>query len=310
MDSMTKTNLIFTLKIVGLAYVFVIISYLGMFLGWNPEFTKTVGIAGTVAFIVMVIADYVNAIQKIVGGHPVRFTLLTSLNTFKEVDTSITEFKLIDRMTEEIKEIRINEEETDKVPVGRYVYEVTFISPIELDINDKEVKARKAIIVCNAPFKYVFAPYSRVELMTLRNIVRVPASRITAEVIDYEEDEPKPVLLVVDSAFHSLMRRMKLEMPEFSKKDVLEAVKKAHMQNVLTLKGEIETKDAVIQSQLKLMKTVDKEAKKLALKFYELQREKLAPVVVNKKDVIKKAGIAAAAIVFIILLLIRFGVIA
>ena len=309
MDEQTKTNLFFSLKIVGIAYMFVIVAYIGMFAGWDPRYTQIVGAGCTVAFIVLVAMDYVNAVRKISEGHPVRLILLTGLNTFKEVDTAVIDYKLVDQKTEKILDVKLREDEPpEKIPIGRFVYEVSLISPVTLEFGEKETKARKAIIICPAPFKYVFMPYSQVELMTLRNIMRMPAARIVAEVIDYEEDEPKPVLLVVDSAFHSMMRRMNLEFPEFSKEDILEGIRQAHIQNIIALKGELEAKDSVLKAQSKIMKTVEKEAKKLAVKLYEIQNEKLTPIV-SFRAPWAKIAIAFVAGMLIVLVLIRFGVI-
>jgi len=276
---------------------------LGIVYPWNALGT----IVMLFILIMTLVADHVQAMKKVTAGTPVKMTLFTSLTSQRTVDNSIIKKKLLDQKTDKILEVKIGGEK-EKIPIGRFIYLVRFIEPISFEIGDREVKAEKATLILPAPFEYVFMKFDEVELMVLRNIITVSAAWIAAEVIDYRDLEEIPILVVVDSGFHCLLRRMKMEFPEFTKKDILEGVRVTHTSKVIELKKELETKDALLEGLLKTYAKVSRSAEMLARQIYEAQYTEMAPKVSIKNISWKKALPIVVIVIIIILAILRFRI--
>lgn len=276
---------------------------LGIAYPWNALGTVVM----LFTLIMAMVTDHVQALKKVTAGTPVKMVLFTSLTSQKTVDNSIIKRELIEQETNKVIEVKIGDKK-EKIPMGRFVYLVKFIEPIHFEIGEKEISARKAIMVLPAPFEYTLMRFDEVELMVLRNIITTSAAWVAAEVIDYRDVEPLPVLMVVDSGFHNLLRRMKMELPEFTKKDILEGIRVAHTSKVIELTKELEMQTALIEGLLKTHAKVSRSAEMLARQIYEAQYTEMAPKVSIKSIDWKKALPIAAVVVIIILAILRFRI--
>ena len=227
------------------------------------------------------------------------------MTTQRTIDTSIVARELLDQKTDKIIEVEI-EGKKEKIPMGRFIYLVEFIEPISIEFGHKNIEAKRATLILPAPFEYVFMRFDEMELMLLRNMITAPAAWIAANVVDFEIDENIPILVVVDSGFHNMLRRMKMEFPEFTKKDILEGARKTYISEVIALKKELETQSALLEGLIKTSRKTQRSAEMLARRIYEAQYTEMAPKISIKSVNWKKAAPYIALAIIALLILLRF----